>query len=55
LSIPSSGAFALAGYNGSAASAARLAALKQFLAAPSANQLVGAANTLGAQALNLSA
>jgi len=55
LSIPSAGSFALAGYNGSAASAARLAALKQFLAAPSSNQLVMAANSLGAQALDLSA
>jgi uncharacterized protein (DUF1501 family) len=55
LSLPSSGSFALAGYNASAASVARLAALNQFLAAPSGNQLVGAANTLGAQALNLSA
>jgi uncharacterized protein (DUF1501 family) len=55
LSIPSSGSFALAGYNGSGASAARLAALKQILAAPSGNQLVAAANALGTQALDLSA
>ena len=54
LSIPSSGSFALAGYNGTAASAARLAALKQLLAAPSGNQLVAAANALGSQALALS-
>ena len=55
LSIPSSGSFALAGYGGSAASVARLAALKQILAAPSGNELVGAANALGTQALDLSA
>ena len=55
LSIPSSGSFALAGYGGSAASVARLAALKQILAAPSGNELVGAANALGTQALHLSA
>ena len=55
LSIPSSGSFALAGYGGSAASVARLAALKQILAAPSGNELVGAANALGTQALNLTA
>jgi uncharacterized protein (DUF1501 family) len=54
LSIPSSGSFALAGYGGSAASVARLAALKQILAAPSGNELVGAANALGTQALDLS-
>jgi uncharacterized protein (DUF1501 family) len=55
LSIPASGSFALAGYNGSATSAARLAALKRVLAAPSGNQLVSAASGLGAQALALSA
>jgi uncharacterized protein (DUF1501 family) len=38
LAIPVSGSFALAGYNNSGASVARLAALKQFLAAPSGNQ-----------------
>jgi uncharacterized protein (DUF1501 family) len=55
LSIPSSGSFALAGYNGSATSTARLAALKQFLAGPSTNALVSAANGVGNAALNLSA
>jgi uncharacterized protein (DUF1501 family) len=55
LSIPASGPFALTGYNAGAASAARLAALKQMLAVPSGNQLVSATNTLGAQALALSA
>jgi uncharacterized protein (DUF1501 family) len=55
LSIPVSGAFALAGYNNSAASNARLAALKQFLGNASGNGLVNAANAIGAQALQLSA
>jgi len=55
LAIPVSGTFALAGYNNSAASAARLAALKQFLAAPQGNQYVAAANAIGSQALALSA
>jgi uncharacterized protein (DUF1501 family) len=55
LSIPVSGSFALSGYNGSAASNARLAVLKQFLAAGSSNQLVGTANAIGAQAIALSA
>jgi uncharacterized protein (DUF1501 family) len=55
LSIPVSGAFALAGYNNSAASTARLAALKQFLGNASGNALVNAANAIGAQALQLSA
>ena len=55
LSIPSTGAFALSGYTASAASTARLAALKLMLAGPSGNQLVNAANTLGSQALALSA
>ncbi|MFO1322555.1 MAG: DUF1501 domain-containing protein [Burkholderiales bacterium] len=55
LSIPVSGSFALAGYNNSAASVARRAALEQFLAAGSPNQLVKAANGIGAQAITLSA
>ncbi len=55
LSIPVSGAFALSGYSTSAASTARLAALKQFQAAPATHQLVGAANAIGAQAVALSA
>jgi uncharacterized protein (DUF1501 family) len=56
LSIPSSGSFALAGYNGNtAASNARLAALKQFLAGSSSNQLVNAANGVGSSSLTLSA
>src|SRR4029077_1260590 len=40
LAIPVSASFAVAGYNNSAASTARLNALKQFLAAGSANQFV---------------
>ena len=55
LSIPVSGSFALAGYSNSAVSNARLAALKQFLATPSGNQYVEAANAIGSQALALSA
>lgn len=55
LSIPVSGSFALAGYSNNTVNNARLAALKQFLAAPSGNQYVEAANAIGAQALALSA
>lgn len=57
LTIPVSGSFALAGYgNGSsAANNARLASLKQFLAAGPGNQFVAAANAIGSQALALSA
>ena len=54
LSIPVAGSFALSGYSGNAASAARLAALKQFLANGSSNVYVNAANAIGAQALSLS-
>jgi uncharacterized protein (DUF1501 family) len=42
-------------YNNSAASTARLNALKQFLAAGSTNQFVATANAIGSQALTLSA
>jgi len=55
LAIPVSGSFAVAGYNNSAASTARLNALKQFLAAGSTNQFVATANAIGSQALTLSA
>ena len=55
LSIPVSGSFALSGYGTSAASNARLAALKQFLVNGSSNRYVNAANAIGAQALRLSA
>jgi len=54
LSIPVSGSFALSGYSASAASNARLAALRQFLASGSSNSYVNAANAIGNQALNLS-
>jgi len=54
LSIPVSGSFALSGFSASAASTARLAALKQFLASSSGNTYVNAANGIGSQALNLS-
>ena len=54
LSIPVSGSFALAGFGSSAASNARLAALKQFLAAGSGNVFVNTANAIGSQALQLS-
>ena len=54
LSIPVSGSFALSGYNTSAASTTRLAALKQFLANGSSNSYVNAANAIGNQALSLS-
>lgn len=55
LSIPVSGSFALSGYDASAASTARRAALDAILAAPSGNRYVEAANAVGAQALALSA
>jgi len=54
LSIPVSGSFTLSGFSASAASAARLAALKQFLASSSGNTYVNAANAIGSQALSLS-
>jgi uncharacterized protein (DUF1501 family) len=53
LSIPVSGSFALSGYSANAASNARLAALRQFLASGSTNSYVNAANAIGNQALNL--
>jgi len=55
LAIPVSGSFALAGFGNNAAANARLAALKQFLAAGSSNQYVATANAIGSQALALSA
>lgn len=54
LSIPVTGSFALSGYGATAASNARLAALRQFLASGSSNSYVNAANAIGTQALNLS-
>ncbi|HLX24144.1 MAG TPA: DUF1501 domain-containing protein [Usitatibacter sp.] len=55
LSIPASGTFALQGFSGSQASAARLAALKSLLAQASGNVFVTALNESGNQALDLSA
>ena len=55
LAIPISGSFALAGYDGSAIANARLAAVQQLLALPSSNAFVTGANTIGAQALQLTA
>jgi uncharacterized protein (DUF1501 family) len=54
LAIPATGSFQLAGYSTSAASTARLAAVQQLLAQPSGNVLVGGANKIGSQALQLS-
>ncbi len=55
LSIPATGSFALSGYNGGAAAAARLGAVRQVLAQASGNALVHGAADIGAQALALSA
>jgi uncharacterized protein (DUF1501 family) len=55
LSIPATGSFALSGYNGGAAAAARLDAVRQVLAQASGNALVDDAADIGAQALDLSA
>jgi uncharacterized protein (DUF1501 family) len=54
LTIPVTGSFALAGYNSSAAAAARLAAVNQLLAQGSSNAFVSSANAIGTQALHLS-
>ena len=54
LAIPTSGSFALAGYSASAANTARLAAVKQLLAADSYNVLVAEASDISSQGLNLS-
>ena len=55
LSIPATGSFALAGYSGSAAATARLAAVRQLLMQASGNALVDGASDIGAEALDLSA
>ena len=55
LTVPVTGSFALAGYNGNAASNARLAALTQLLALDSTNTFAKGANAIGTQALKLSA
>jgi len=55
LTIPVTGTFALAGYNGTAAANARLAALQQLQAADLNNAFAAGANAIGRQALQLSA
>jgi len=55
LTIPVTGSFTLAGYNGTAAANARLAALQQLQAADLANTFAAGANAIGRQALQLSA
>jgi uncharacterized protein (DUF1501 family) len=54
LTVPVSGSFALAGYNGSAAANARLAAVQALLALDSPNTFVRSDNAIGSQALALS-
>ena len=54
LTIPVTGSFALAGYNSSAASTARLAAVRQLLAQGSSNTFVSGVNAISSQALQLS-
>jgi uncharacterized protein (DUF1501 family) len=54
LTIPVSGSFALAGYGGSAAANARLAAVKQLLAQSTGSVFIDSASTIGAHALALS-
>jgi uncharacterized protein (DUF1501 family) len=55
LTIPVSGSFALSGYSGSAAAAARLAAVQALLAQGSGNAFVASDNAISTQALQLSA
>jgi uncharacterized protein (DUF1501 family) len=55
LTIPVTGSFALAGYNGAAAANARMTALSRLLAVGSGNVFTSAANDVGAQALLRSA
>ena len=54
LTVPVSGAFALAGYDNGPAANARLAALTQLLAQDAGNTFTRSANAIGAQALRLS-
>ncbi len=54
LTVPVTGSFALAGYNGTSAANARLAALTQLLAADTGNTFAAGANAIGTQALQLS-
>ncbi|MEO8344952.1 MAG: DUF1501 domain-containing protein [Betaproteobacteria bacterium] len=55
LTVPVTGSFALAGFNGTAASNARLAALQQLQATDKVNLFAASANAIGTQALQLSA
>jgi uncharacterized protein (DUF1501 family) len=55
LSIPSTGGFALSGYNGIAAANARLAAVQQLLSQASGNTFVDGDAAINTQALRLSA
>ena len=55
LTIPVTGSFALAGYTGTAAANARLAAVRQLQASDLANTYSAGANAIGTQALQLSA
>ncbi|HTS23636.1 MAG TPA: DUF1501 domain-containing protein [Casimicrobiaceae bacterium] len=55
LAIPTTGSFALAGYNGGAAANARLAALTALLGQDGGNTFVDADNAIGTQALAFSA
>ena len=55
LTVPTTGSFALAGFNGQAAANARLVAVQQLLATASPNTFVKNANAIGADALKLSA
>jgi len=54
LTVPVSGSFTLAGYNGGAAANARLAALTDLLAQDAGSTFVRSANAIGARALRLS-
>ena len=54
LTVPVTGSFALAGFNGQAAANARLAALRELQAVPSANTFVTSANGISSGALELS-
>jgi uncharacterized protein (DUF1501 family) len=55
LTIPVTGSFALAGFNGGVAANARLAAVQALLTQGSSNLFVNAAGTISARALQLSA
>jgi uncharacterized protein (DUF1501 family) len=55
LAVPATGGLALQGYNGTAASSARLAALQALLATDDPNRYVQAAGAIGSKAISLSA